>query len=167
MSKVNILTVSLLIVCAGLMQATAFDYIGLLGTKPDLLLVIVIFFSLSSARPLAVKAAIAAGLIKDITSSSILGSYTLSFLLIAVFLNYHQRKFYSERGTTQIPVGFFSSFLVSLLVLLLNIIAEQRLAPYPPFLNPAFIGAAYTGLISPPIFFLLSKALRVPLAPRL
>lgn len=165
MNRVNTLTIFLLLIFAGLIQASGLDYIALLGVKPDLLLAIVVFFCLSCSKIEAVKTAIAAGLIKDITSSSILGGYTLSFFLTALFLTYHQRKFYKEKSFTQIFVTFFGYFFVSFSVLLLQSIANRASIPHYPFLNIAFKGAVYTGLIAPPLFFGLSKALRVPLAP--
>lgn len=165
MDRVNSLAIFFLIICAGLIQATALDYISLLGIKPDLLLAIVVFFSLSCSRGDAIKTSVGAGVIKDITSSSVLGGYTISFLLIALFLSYHQRKFYKERSSTQIFVTFFSYFFITLLVLLFNIISEKASIPHYPFLDIALKGAVYTGLISPLVFFALSKVLRVRLAP--
>lgn len=165
MHRVNIFATSILIICAGLIQAAAFDHISLFGVKPDLLLIITIFLSLSSPKGQAIKTAAAAGFIKDITSSSVLGSNAVSFLLMAVFMNYHQRKFYRERAGTQILITFLGCFIAGLLVIVLNIIAGQVLAPYRPFLIRVFKGAVYTGIISPLVFLLLSKALRVPLTP--
>lgn len=165
MHRISNLTIFLLIICAGLIQATALGYVSLLGVKPDLLLTIVVFFSLSCVRNDAIKTAVAAGLIKDITSSSILGGHTISFLLVALLLNYHQRKFYKERSSTQFLVTFFCYFFASLLALLLNIVSYKGLIPDYPFLDIALKGAVYTGFISPLVFFTLSKVLRVCLAP--
>ncbi|NQT90288.1 MAG: rod shape-determining protein MreD [Candidatus Omnitrophica bacterium] len=165
MHRVSNATIFLLLICTGLIQATGFDYISLLGAKPDLLFIIVAFFALTCSRQESLKAAVIAGLIKDITSSSILGGYTVSFVLVALFLNHHQNKFFKEKFHTQILVTGLFYFLTCLLVLFVNSISDRAFIHYYPLMVIALKGAVYTGLVSPPVFFALSKSLRIRLAP--
>jgi len=150
-SSVSILFVTL---CAGLIQASGFDYIAILGAKPDLLLIITIFFALNYSKNESIKAAITCGLVKDITSSLILGSYTISFVLIALFLNYHQNKFYKKKIVTQILVSFGSYIVMVALALLFNFIAHKGFIADYPILPIIFKGGAYTAFLAPLIFFI-------------
>ena len=164
MHRINTLVIMLLVICAGLVQVTAFSYMEILGVKPDILLVLVVFISLSCYKPEMLKASILAGLAKDITSSSVLGSYALSFLLVGLFLNYHQNKFYREKASTQVILGFCSYLFVSMLVFWLNALAHRELSISYLFFNILIKGAFYTAIISPAVFFIASKILRIRLA---
>ncbi|NQT94871.1 MAG: rod shape-determining protein MreD [Candidatus Omnitrophica bacterium] len=164
MYRINIMAVAILIICAALIQINAFDFIEFFGIKPDLLLVLVIFFALNSFKQESIKIALISGLIKDISSSSVLGSYTLAFFIIAFFLNFHQTKFYRERISTQGLVAFVSYIAMSFIVLLINLIAYKSALSYYMFLSIAFKGAVYTAIIAPGVFFILSKFLRIRLA---
>jgi len=164
MHRISIPTIIMMIICAGLIQVAAFDYIEIAGIKPDILLLIVIFISLSCQKPETIKAAIAAGIIKDVASSSVFGSYTLSFLVLGLFLNYHQRRFYKERIFTQALFGFFSYIFMAIFAFGFNSIAHRGLGPFYIFLNITVRGALYTAVISPLVFFVSSKILRIKLA---
>lgn len=161
MHRINTFAVILLVICAGLVQVAAFGYIRIFGVKPDILLIIAVFISLSCRRPEAVKASVLAGLAKDITSYSVLGSYTLSFLLLGLFLNYHQNKFYGERVSTQALLGFFSYIFASLPAFLLNSLAHRQLSGLYPFFDILLKGAFYTAAVSPVVFFIISKILGI------
>ncbi len=154
----------MIVICAGFIQLAAFDYIEIAGIRPDILLLIVIFISLSCEKPETIKTAIIAGIIKDVTSSSVLGSYMLSFLVLGLLLNYHQRKFYKERIFTQALFGFFSYIFTAIFAFGINSIAYRGLGPFYIFLNITVKGAFYTAAISPLVFFISSKILRFRLA---
>ena len=163
MYRVSIIAIIMMVVCAGFIQVTAFDYIEIAGINPDILLLIVVFVALSCQKSETIKAAIAAGFIKDVTSSSVFGSYVLSFLVLGLLLNYHQRRFYKERVLTQISFGFFSYIFVAIFAFGLNLIAHKGLGLFNTFLNIALKGAFYTGAVSPMVFFISSKILRIRL----
>ena len=164
MHRVGSFAVFTIVILAGLMQAAGFEYINLLGIKPDLLLIIVVFFSLSCSIDAAIKSALAAGLIKDITSSLTLGSYTIAFLLLAIFLNYQQRRFFIERVSTQALITFAFYFGTAVLALSINFLSVKTAFPDYSFMEVIFKAAIYTGIISPVIFFILSRILRIRLA---
>jgi rod shape-determining protein MreD len=153
-----------LILLAGFAQSTSFDYIRLFGVKPDILLIISVFSALLFSRNDAVKCAILAGSIKDITSSAILGSYTLSFFLICVFINIHHNKFYREKTITQIVLIFFAYIFMGACVFLLNAVAYRQADFFYSTAGIVFRGALYTCLIAPILFFVISKILRIKLA---
>ena len=160
MHRVSILAILLIVILAGILQATAFEYISIAGIKPDLLLVVVIFFSISCQRADSIKTSVPAGIIKDLTSSLVLGSYTFSFLLLGLLLNLHQNKFYKEKFFTQTMLGFFSYMIMGVLALAFNSIAASASFFQYQFFIIVIKGAIYTAIITPLVFFLLSRVLR-------
>jgi rod shape-determining protein MreD len=165
MYRISNLVILAIVILSGLIQATSFDYIAFLGAKPDLLLALVVFFSLTATREESLKVAILAGLMKDVTSAAIMGSYTVSFFLIALILSYHQSKFFKEKISSQVMVTFASYILMCFFSLSISLISSKGIAPHFPFLSIFLKGGIYTGLISPLVFLILSKILRIRLAP--
>ena len=164
MHRISMAAIIAMVVCAGLVQVTAFDYIEINGIKPDILLLVVVFVSLICQRPETIKAAIVAGAIKDVTSFSVFGGYVLSFLILGLFLNYHQRRFYKERILAQTLFGFCSYIFVAIFALGFNALAHKGLDLSYTFLSIAIKGALYTGIIAPLVFFTASKILRIRIA---
>jgi len=164
MHKINPLLALIIVVSAALIQISAFGYISIYGIKPDLLLVIMVFFALSATRQEAIRAALVLGMIKDVASFSVFGSYSITFLLMAIFLNYHEGKFYREKAFTQIILLFASYLAMSLLIFGFNLLAYKTAFSYQTLLDVAIKGGAYTAFIAPITFFILSKLLRVRLA---
>ncbi len=164
MHRISNATIMMIVICAGFIQVTAFGYIEIAGIKPDILLLIVIFISLSCQKSETIKAALIAGIIKDVASSSVFGSYMLSFLVLGLFLNYHQRKFYKEKIFTQALFGFCSYIFMAIFVFGFNSIAHRGFGPFYIFFNIVVKGALYTAVVSPLVFFVTSKILRIRLA---
>jgi rod shape-determining protein MreD len=163
MHRVSLKSCLLLILLAGLIQATSFDLIELFGVKPDVLLVITVFAALSFYRKDVLKCAIMAGIVKDATSSAVFGSYTLSFVVIALFIYVHQNKFYREKPSTQVVLSFSAYIFVSICVLSINAAAYRQLIFFYNGIGSSLKGAVYTCLAAPPVFLIVLKSLRVKL----
>lgn len=139
-----------------IVQATALEYISISGAKPDLLLISVAFLALFLTREDAIKAAIFAGLFKDITSTALLGSNAAGLFLCVLFLARFGNHFYKQRPYAQVLLCAAVYFVTSFVVLLINAIKN-------PHINLAlyiwliFKAAVYTGCVSPLVFFILSR----------
>jgi len=164
MHRIGLKSIMLLILSAGLIQATSFDLIRLFGVKPDILLLITIFAALSFDRKDVLICSATAGIIKDITSSAVFGSCAVSFLLIGFFINAHQNKFYREKPLTQIALSFSAYIFASICVFSLNAIAYRQLGFFYNGVDLMLKGAVYTCLSAPLVFLAASRILRVKLA---
>jgi rod shape-determining protein MreD len=164
MHRIVLGPVMLIILSAGLIQATSFDFIRLFGVKPDLVLILTIFAVLLFDRKEALRCAATAGVIQDITSSALFGSHVLSFLLCSLILNAHQNKFYRERPLAQMILSFSAYIFVSVFVVLLNAIAYRQQGLFYGNICVILKGAAYTCFAAPPVFLALSRILHIELA---
>ncbi|MFH0732746.1 MAG: rod shape-determining protein MreD [Candidatus Omnitrophota bacterium] len=146
----------------GIMQSAALDYLSLLGARPDLLVLAVIFFSLYCEQPHGLKAALLAGVFRDITSNAVFGSYTFGFCLCALFLGRYGSNFYKQRITTQITLCACLYFAMSFIILFINSAlmknAEIQFTVYFWIITRA---AIYTACVSPLVFFVLAKIFRI------
>ncbi len=163
MHRVGLFSLILFIFCAGFLQVTAFDYISFAGIKPDILLILVVLVSVSCREQDSLRASVAAGLIKDVFSSAIFGSYIISFFIIGLFLNYHKSKFYRERPSTQFLLTYLSYIVMAIIVFWLNSLAHKQPGLFYVYMNIALKGGLYTAAASPVVFFLASRILRIKL----
>jgi rod shape-determining protein MreD len=161
MHRISLTSAIFLILSAGLIQATSFDLIMLFGVKPDVLFIITVFAALSLYRNDVLKCAAISGIVKDVTSSAVFGSYTLSFILIGLFIYAHQNKFYKEKPFTQMALSFSAYIFMGVCVLLLNLVACRQSGVFYNGLSLILKGALYTCLIAPLVFLIASKALRI------
>ena len=147
----------------GIIQSTALSHLSVLGVKPDLLLVCVIFFTLYFGKRTGIAAAILGGLFKDITSTAIFGSNAFGFCLCALFLGRYGRHFYKQKISTQILLCGLLYYIITFLVLFLGV---RHWDVHYSFLVSdtyhwlMFKAAIYTGCISPLLFFVLKTSLR-------
>jgi rod shape-determining protein MreD len=154
----------LTIFLTGLIQVTVLDYLALLGARPDFLLICVIFFALYFDKSTALKAAVLAGLFKDITSAALFGSNTLTLVLCVLFLIRYGSNFYKQNISTQILLSGFIYYASAFFVIFINyIISKNMHAHFSFYLLLIFKSAVYTGCISPILFFILSKIFNVRL----
>lgn len=147
----------------GVIQTTLLDYFSLLGAKPDLLLIIVIFSAIYFQEGLGLKTAIIAGLFKDITSTAIFGSNTFGFCMCALLLA-HYGNYYKPRISTQVLLSGILYYAITTMVLFINYQAWDN----PPinlstYFWMMFKIAIYTGVVAPISFFILSKIFKVRL----
>jgi hypothetical protein len=84
-----------------------------------------------------------------------------------MFLNYHQNKFYKEKAATQAILGFASYIVTVFAAFFINFISYKQVIAYYPLFPIILKGAAYTAVVAPFVFFILSKALHIQLVPRL
>lgn len=154
MKKNSLLFLTIFLV--GIIQATALDYLPVLGAKPDLLLICVIFLALYSGQKEGIKAAIFGGLFKDITSTAVFGSNAFGFCLCALFLARFGNSFYKQKILIQMLLCGLLYCIITYIVL----IANYAKAPHIHISDYSWMilkASLYTGCISPLIFFILSK----------
>jgi rod shape-determining protein MreD len=153
-----------MIIAAGLAQASSFDYIIFSGAKPDILLILIIFASLLLEGRDVIKCAVIAGIFKDMSSSLIAGSHVAAFILLALVLNTQKKKFYSQKPLVQIGLSFVSYIFMDTCVFILNAIAYRRSGVLCFPVMPILKAAAYTCIVSPVVFVVASKVLRIDLS---
>ncbi|MBN1405049.1 MAG: rod shape-determining protein MreD [Candidatus Omnitrophica bacterium] len=150
---------------AAIIQITAMEDIALLGAKPDILFILVVFFSLYYDDDKAgLMAAVSGGLLKDITSTALFGSNTFGFCLCALFLRYYG-NFYKPKVFTQAALCGILYYITAVVILFVN-----RQAFDSAYINLSscfwmmFKVSFYTAVVSPALFFVLSKLFRVRIA---
>lgn len=110
-NKVSRISIYLLLISALFLQLVALDYIKIFATKPDLMLLLVIFYGLFFGSSIGIETGFIAGLLKDILSVDIFGINTLTLAATGLAAGILSSKFSKESRATQTVLVFsFSIF---------------------------------------------------------
>jgi len=154
----KILLKGAIIVVALLIQLTLINSITILGLKPDLILVVVVIFSLLKGEKEGTISGFASGLLQDIFSTGLLGINALVKTVIGFTCGILREKIFHEHILFLIPViTFIASFIQSILIFFLlrtfgieyNLIWSLKQIALPE--------ALYSSLLSPFIFLVINK----------
>ncbi|MGB6607356.1 MAG: rod shape-determining protein MreD [Atribacterota bacterium] len=154
----KILLKSAIIVVVLLIQLTLINSITILGLKPDLILVVVVIFSLLKGEKEGTISGFASGLLQDIFSTGLLGINALVKTVIGFTCGILREKIFHEHILFLIPViTFIASFIQSILIFFLlrtfgieyNLIWSLKQVALPE--------ALYSSLLSPFIFLVINK----------
>lgn len=103
------------LILVAVIQATLLGNFRLFYAMPDLLLIMVVFYSLLKDKKAGVFFGMWSGFIKDILSGSIFGINLFSFTLCSYFLGNQNKRLYIENKITHIAVTFLCALIISLL----------------------------------------------------
>lgn len=148
MYRVGVL--ALLLAGALLFQATLLELIRFY-IKPDLILILVIFFALiNGARP-GVMFGAAAGLLQDLVFGRFLGINLIALSITALVVGHLENKVFKENLLVPILVVFLGSFFHAGLMLALQFLAGVHL-PLSAAAHIGFLEAAFNAVLVPLLY---------------
>ena len=154
----KILLKGAIIVVALVIQLTLINSVTILGIKPDLILIVIVVFSLLKGAKEGTISGFTSGLLQDIFSTGLLGINALAKTVIGFTCGILKEKIFYEHILFLIPViTFIASFMQSILIFLLlhafgieyNLAWSLKQVTLPE--------ALYSSLLSPFIFLVINK----------
>lgn len=146
-----------LIGLALLLQLTLLNYLKLFGSKPDLILILVVFFGLFLGPSAGIETGLAAGFLEDIFVTDIFGINALALGLAGLIAGLISTKVYREAGATQ----FFLLILFSVFTMSVHFaaagLADGNATPgfFEYLVTSIFPAALYTASVGLLIFLKL------------
>ena len=154
----KILLKGAIIVVALLIQLTLTNSITILGLKPDLIMVVVVVFSLLKGEKEGTISGFASGLLQDIFSTGLLGINALAKTVIGFTCGILKEKIFYEHILFLIPlITFIASFMQSILIFLLLRTFGIEYGLAWSLKQIALPEALYSSLLSPFIFLAINK----------
>jgi rod shape-determining protein MreD len=147
----KLINIILLGITCYIVEITLFNLLALKGTKPDLMLLLTVFISLSLPAPRAILAGYTIGLIKDLGSSAGLGSHGLLFMLISLGISELRGIVFKESLFVQFWIVLISSLFAELIPGGYFMIKLPGLK-LETFLITLIVSTFYTTLLWIPIF---------------
>ncbi len=142
---------AVLILIVTVLQASLVDIIaiGRFNIKPDLLLILMVFFALYCNQPDAIITSFTIGFAADIIGSA-MGTRIISFGLLGTMLSYLHGAITIRRASYQSLVIFISGILTGLLVHFLTLLKGQQTAASAYTI--IILTSVYSGLAGPFLF---------------
>ena len=154
MYKIARLQIYLILIVALFLQGGALNYVKISGSKPDLLLICVIFFGLFLGPAAGLESGFAAGLLKDIFALDFLWINAVILGMTGFIAGAINTQFFKESKRADFILVFlltmFSMVLHYAIVLLLS---NSMALEFPEFIMTSVIPTAiYAGLFAIPIY---------------
>ncbi|MHC4758797.1 MAG: rod shape-determining protein MreD, partial [Planctomycetota bacterium] len=132
---------ALLVLVTAILQAGLVNVLSLtsLNIKPDLLLILMVFFAVFSNTRDSIITSFSIGFASDITGTAAMGSGMLSFGICGTILAYMTRLIIIRKMPHQALIIFLTASLTGLCVHLLNAIKTPQT---PDFIYSAILGMA-------------------------
>ena len=154
----KILLKGAIIVVALVIQLTLINSVTILGIKPDLILIVVVVFSLLKGAKEGTISGFVSGLLQDIFSTGLLGINALAKTVIGFTCGILKEKIFYEHILFLIPViTFIASFMQSILIFLLLRAFGIEYGLVWSLKQVALPEALYSSLLSPFIFLAINK----------
>jgi len=150
-----IFTAIITIVALVIQSHTSLDVIRIFGVKPDLLFIIVVYFSYAFGAFYGQVVAFTSGLIRDSISSSPLGFLTLPSVIIAFIIGMFGKDILKDNLLNISLMIFVASFVKGIIGFLLSIIFLS--ADAFSIITIVLPESLYNAAIAPAIFILLNK----------
>ena len=137
------------------LQSTLFQYIEILGVRPNTALIIIISYSILRGDVEGAILGLFAGLLTDIYFNSYIGLYALMCMLIGYFCGKPFRNFFRENFFLPLSLTALCSVLYQFIVYVVNFLflAQLNLPFY--FRTIILPGSVYTLILSVPIYSFL------------
>ena len=143
---------AMLVLFTALLQAGIVDILSLtnLNIKPDLLIILMVFFAVFSNTRDAIITSFTIGFAADIISTSAMGSRMLSFGVCGTILAYFTRLIVIRKMPHQALIIFLTALFTGLIAHLLN---AMKIPQTPDYIYTAILGmAVYSAAIGPFLF---------------
>ena len=139
------------IIIAIIIQTTLMPLIAIQGIYPDMLLVIVVSYSLLSGKEKGVGMGFFAGILQDLASGSIFGTITLSKLAIGYIFGLAERKVFKEHIFLPVAATAVATVLNSIIIFMLLFMLGMKVNILPTLMNSVLPLALYNLMIAIPI----------------
>ena len=130
-----------------------FARVGAAGSRPDLVLLAVLFIAIHAPRDAALLGAFAIGLVKDVTTITPLGLYAIAYSVVAMFTVAAHEYVYRAHPVTHVLLGFVGSLLAGVVVMIHGWIKGP-----PASFAEVFGSSLYTALLAPLVLGVLNLA---------
>jgi rod shape-determining protein MreD len=142
-----------------ILQTTLLSSFPIQRIRPDILLIFTFYLAFSSSPIFGGLLAFFMGYLMDVFSGNTMGFYTFSRPLFFFTSQFFKERFYLESFSSQFLFAFISGILEGILILMLmNALQSISLGNlYPMFFTFLLPHSFFTGLATPPLFFLFQK----------
>lgn len=138
-----------------LFSVQLFDLISIFGEKPDILLILTLYFAQKKGIMDGQLIGFFSGLLEDFFSVQLFGIHCFTKMIIGHITGFIHNNFVLDNAWIQIFVGFISALLQGILFIIAKGIFDQ-IDVFHYIKTSLWIKLLYTALLTPLIFMLLN-----------
>lgn len=154
MNDLRILAYAVLVVLTAVFQTAFFPHLGF-GVKPDLLLIIVLSFSLVGGTRSGTTAGIFIGLVQDLLSGGFIGLNALTKSLVGFLVGVVEKNIFHDALLVPALAVFGGTIVNEVVYLLIVHSFDQRFAIFPPLFARLLPLAFFNALLAPLFYFVV------------
>ena len=158
MYKITRLKLYLFLFVSFILEITVFEGLKIFGTKPDVLLIVVIFTGLFGGPRIGLEAGAFAGIMVDIFGISSFGAGIFAYGVTGILSGVLNKGLYKESFLTQSILVSFFTLIVHLVnyILKFNFPRVEIYSYHRAFFNPAIFKAVLCNSIWCPVRFIVA-----------
>jgi len=135
-----------------ILQSTLFSHLTVAGVKPDIVLVLIIFYGLLHGPLEGLLTGLIGGLLQDLMFGQNIGMNTLAKLTVGYIFGSLERKLYKENLLIPIGALFLGTFLNETILYFLRIATGASINYLKYFRDIIFSTAVYNSCLAPFIY---------------
>lgn len=150
-----------LIILFTILQCTALNYIQILKSKPDILLILIIFFSLHYGRIYGLTVGALCGFFSEATSGIPGHLAVFTYSLGGLFLGHLGRWIWNQKIVGQLSTSFVFSLAIYLFLFFLFKTFQANLSLFSALVFIILPASFYTAAVSPVLFRFLKLVFKI------
>jgi len=152
---------AVIVITAALIQTTWLDTIRIQGVLPDLTLLLVVYFALLEGEERAMFTGVLGGLYQDVAGNALLGHHILAYVVVGYLAGRLTRRLITEHPAVKVGVVLGASILCGILFTGVQYVQTPEMRALHTILATVVPEAFYTALVTPLVFFILSRPFRI------
>ena len=141
------------VIAAALVQMTWLDAIRIQGVRPDLVLLLVVYFAVADGEERAMVTGLLGGVYEDMAGDVVLGHHVLCNILVGYMVGRVARRLILEHPVVKVGLVLFASLLHGLLYTCIQYVQSPNMSAIHTLVSTVIPGAFYTAFITPIVFF--------------
>lgn len=138
-----------------ILQSSYFDYFSLLGVKPDIVLVCIVFYAVFNGPVKGGIIGAAIGLMEDLFIGNFIGPMLILRLLLGAGVGFFSRNFYKESIIIPMIVLFIATFMSNTFLWIFNSLMKNYIS-WTYLVKVSILQGTYN-MIFMPIFYLIKR----------
>jgi rod shape-determining protein MreD len=148
-------------ILAALVEATWPNALRFQGVIPDLVLILVVYCAITEGEERAMYMGLIGGLFQDVNTNTVLGLHVICLVIVAFVVGRVAKRLITDNPAVKAVAVFLSSVVHSLIYALIDYVQNTDTQVLFTMLVGVLPRAFYTALLTPILFLLVSRVIRV------
>jgi rod shape-determining protein MreD len=152
----------LIVIAASVLEATWPQFLSIQRVVPDLVVVLVVYFSIMESAERGMYTGVLGGIFQDVASNTGIGHHVLCLVTVGYIIGRMASRLITDNPYVKVVTVLLASILHSLLFLAIEYVQKVDLNAVYTSSYSIIPHAFYTALVTPLVFLFLSRVRSMP-----